>query len=76
MICRLFHEGITQLLDAPRLAQNVLPQALCLSNYVPNVITKLGQDGCLFVNQSVVKYFPPEIILPHEIKSVTGAGDW
>ncbi|KAG1149474.1 hypothetical protein G6F37_008457 [Rhizopus arrhizus] len=62
--------------NAPRLAQNVLPQALCLSNYVPNVITKLGQDGCLFVNQSVVKYFPPEIILPHEIKSVTGAGDW
>ncbi|CAO3665767.1 unnamed protein product [Rhizopus stolonifer] len=64
---------LSALIDAPRLAQTALPQALDLSNYIPNVITKLGEEGCLFVNSSVVQYFPPEKV--HEIKSVTGAGD-
>ncbi|KAG0168098.1 hypothetical protein DFQ30_005209 [Apophysomyces sp. BC1015] len=72
----------TALLDkrTPPLAQHVLPQALYLSNYIPNVITKLGEYGCLYVGRSEstrhIEYFPPEQIAPHEIKSVTGAGDW
>lgn len=49
-----------------------------MSNYIPNIITKLGEEGCLYVgrNNSVIQYFPPEFIEAHEIKSVTGAGDW
>jgi sugar/nucleoside kinase (ribokinase family) len=65
------------LLDAPRLAQSVLPNAIYLANYIPNIITKLGEEGCLYVgNNSVIKYFPPEFVQANEIKSVTGAGDW
>lgn len=54
----------------------MLSRAIYLSNYVPNVITKLGEEGCLYVGNSIVEYFPPESIDPAEIKSVTGAGDW
>lgn len=73
--------NLTFWLDAPQLAYSVLPHAIYLSNYIPNVVTKLGEQGCLYVGQnnagnSVVKYFSPEYIQPDEIKSVTGAGDW
>jgi sugar/nucleoside kinase (ribokinase family) len=54
----------------------VLPNAIYLANYIPNIITKLGEEGCLYVNNSVVEYFAPESIQANEIKSVTGAGDW
>jgi sugar/nucleoside kinase (ribokinase family) len=53
-----------------------------LANFIPNIVTKLGQDGCLYVGkhnnhtEAVVEYFPPEFIQANEIKSVTGAGDW
>ncbi|KAI8988777.1 hypothetical protein BDB01DRAFT_568025 [Pilobolus umbonatus] len=62
-------------LKGPKLAESILPYALFLSNYVPNVITKLGEEGCLFVNDSTIEYFSPEMIDPTDIKSVTGAGD-
>ncbi|ORE07589.1 Ribokinase-like protein [Rhizopus microsporus var. microsporus] len=61
--------------DLSPLATKTLPQAMCLSHFIPNVITKLGEEGCLYVGEAGIKYFPPETILPHEIKSVTGAGD-
>ncbi|KAI9247829.1 Ribokinase-like protein [Sporodiniella umbellata] len=64
---------LSALIDAPRLAQSVLPQALDLSNHVPNVFTKLGEEGCLFVSPSTIQYFPPE--KANNIQSVTGAGD-
>ncbi|KAF7728144.1 hypothetical protein EC973_006659 [Apophysomyces ossiformis] len=67
-------------IEIPPLAERVLPQALYLSNYIPNIVTKLGEYGCLLVARSdmtpVVRYFPPEPIEPKEIRSVTGAGDW
>ncbi|KAG2213520.1 hypothetical protein INT47_009194 [Mucor saturninus] len=71
---------VQQLKNAPQLAHSVLPHAIYLSNYIPNIVTKLGEQGCLYVGQtnaghSVVKYFSPEYIQPDEIKSVTGAGD-
>lgn len=74
----LFSYGVTNdiILDAPQLAHAVLPHAIFLSNYIPNIITKLGEQGCLFVNQKTVEYFSPEKIHSNEIKSVTGAGDW
>ncbi|ORE22282.1 Ribokinase-like protein [Rhizopus microsporus] len=61
--------------DLSPLAAKTLPQAMHLSHFIPNVITKLGEEGCLYVGEAGIKYFPPETILPHEIKSVTGAGD-
>ncbi|KAI9486582.1 MAG: Ribokinase-like protein [Benjaminiella poitrasii] len=65
-----------QLKNAPRLANSVLPHVIYLSNYIPNIITKLGEEGCLYVGRnSVIEYFPPEFIEANEIKSVTGAGD-
>ncbi|KAI8883667.1 Ribokinase-like protein [Backusella circina FSU 941] len=66
---------------APQLAYDTLPESLFLSNFIPNIITKLGQDGCLYVGkhskhrEAVIEYFPPEFIEAKEIKSVTGAGD-
>lgn len=61
--------------NAPQLANSVLPHAIFLSNYIPNIITKLGHEGCLFVSQSKIQYCSPELIEANEIKSVTGAGD-
>ncbi|GAA5810386.1 hypothetical protein MFLAVUS_003807 [Mucor flavus] len=65
--------------NAPQLVYSVLPHAIYLSNYIPNIVTKLGDQGCLYVKtsagNSVVKYFSAELIQPNEIKSVTGAGD-
>lgn len=58
--------------DAPQLANSVLPHAIFLSNYIPNIITKLGHEGCLFVSQSKIQYCSPELIEANEIKSVTG----
>ncbi|KAI7869978.1 Ribokinase-like protein [Spinellus fusiger] len=68
---------IWQKIDGPRVAQQMLPLATYLSHSIPNVITKLGEDGCLYVQNkaSHVAYFPPETVLPEQIKSVTGAGD-
>ncbi|KAI9020092.1 Ribokinase-like protein [Phycomyces nitens] len=63
----------------PDIVSRVLPMAHYLSHFVPNIITKLGEYGCLLVtnNQSHLhsQYFPPETIEPSAIKSVTGAGD-
>ncbi|CDH57494.1 indigoidine synthase a-like protein [Lichtheimia corymbifera JMRC:FSU:9682] len=67
---------------APRSAELVLPYGLHLSQWIPNVIIKLGEDGCLFVGRSdvsnqppVVQYFSPEKFDQTSIVSVTGAGD-
>ncbi|KAI7874978.1 Ribokinase-like protein [Lichtheimia hyalospora FSU 10163] len=67
---------------APRSAELVLPYSLHLSQWIPNVIIKLGEDGCLFVGRSnvskqppVVRYFSPEKFDQSTIISVTGAGD-
>ncbi|CAO3623225.1 unnamed protein product [Cunninghamella echinulata] len=66
----------------PPIINKVFPEAIYLSNYIPHIITKLGEDGCLYVgtcskneNKKITHYFPPEIINPDTIKSVTGAGD-
>lgn len=63
----------------PSLALRMLPHALELSNAIPHVITKMGEEGCLYVGRSeqvpVVKYFEPKHILPQDVTSVTGAGD-
>ncbi|KAI9307322.1 Ribokinase-like protein [Cunninghamella echinulata] len=66
----------------PSIVNKVFPEAIYLSNYIPHIITKLGEDGCLYVgtcskndNKKIAHYFPPEIINPDTIKSVTGAGD-
>lgn len=68
---------IFEKLDAPKLAQLALPNAFYLSQFIPNVITKLGEEGCLYVGKNaVVEYFPPELIQANEIVNVTGAGDW
>ncbi|KAI8150303.1 Ribokinase-like protein [Fennellomyces sp. T-0311] len=64
---------------APALAHRVLPYALHLSHMIPNVVTKLGEDGCLYTGRSkhsgqvFVQYFEPEKV--DNITSVTGAGD-
>jgi hypothetical protein len=63
-------------IDAPRLANSVLPHAIFLANYIPTIITKLGEEGCLVVSEKSIEYFSPEKIEANEIKSVTGAGDW
>ena len=61
----------------PRSVETVAPYAMFLSQYIPNIFTKLGEEGCLFVSKNaVIEYFSPEFIQEHEIKSVTGAGDW
>lgn len=67
---------------APRSAELVLPYGLHLSQWIPNVIIKLGEDGCLFVGRSnvsnrspVIRYFSPEQFDQTSIISVTGAGD-
>ena len=58
----------------------MLPHALHLSHMIPNVITKLGEDGCFYTgrspvtNEPIVHYFEPEKV--DDIVSVTGAGDW
>ncbi|KAI8391071.1 Ribokinase-like protein [Radiomyces spectabilis] len=65
--------------DAPSLAHRVLPQALYLSNYIPNILLKLGEHGCLYVakwrDAPIIQYFSPEKIAASDIKSVNGAGD-
>ncbi|KAI9323838.1 Ribokinase-like protein [Dichotomocladium elegans] len=67
---------------APRSAHEAIPHGLHLSNWVPNVITKLGQDGCVYIGRPqesgippVVQYVSPEPVDTANIKSVTGAGD-
>ncbi|KAL0094196.1 Ribokinase-like protein [Phycomyces blakesleeanus] len=70
---------VTATMTTPDIVEKVLPMAHYLSQFVPNIVTKLGEYGCLLVsnNKSHVhtQYFPPEIIDPTAIKSVTGAGD-
>ncbi|GAN06309.1 conserved hypothetical protein [Mucor ambiguus] len=62
--------------DAPKLAHLALPNACFLSQFIPNVITKLGEEGCLYVSKNAgVEYFTPESIHSNEIVNVTGAGD-
>ncbi|KAK4520028.1 uncharacterized protein ATC70_008156 [Mucor velutinosus] len=62
--------------NAPKLAHLALPDACFLSQFIPNVITKLGEEGCLYVSKNAgVEYFTPESIQPNEIVNVTGAGD-
>lgn len=64
---------------APSLALHMLPHALELSNAIPHIITKMGEEGCLYVGRNgevpTVEYFEPKHILSQDIKSVTGAGD-
>ncbi|CAO0802352.1 unnamed protein product [Mucor circinelloides] len=65
-----------KLKHAPRLAHLALSNASFLSQFIPNVITKLGEEGCLYVSKNAgVEYFAPESIQPNEIVNVTGAGD-
>ncbi|CAO3645341.1 unnamed protein product [Cunninghamella blakesleeana] len=63
----------------PSIVEKVFPEAIYLSNYIPHIITKLGEYGCLYINNNNNKltthYFSPEIINHDTIKSVTGAGD-
>ncbi|OBZ88768.1 hypothetical protein A0J61_03189 [Choanephora cucurbitarum] len=67
---------LNQLKGVPRSVETVAPYAMFLSQYIPNIFTKLGEEGCLFVSKNaVIEYFSPEFIQEHEIKSVTGAGD-
>ncbi|KAI8367734.1 Ribokinase-like protein [Blakeslea trispora] len=67
---------LNQLKNVPRSVETVAPYAIFLSQYIPNILTKLGEEGCLFVSKNaVIEYFSPEFIQEHEIKSVTGAGD-
>ena len=54
----------------------MLPHAIFMSHYIPNIVTKLGEEGCLFVSKERVQYYSPEVINAKDIKSVTGAGDW
>ncbi|KAI8096817.1 Ribokinase-like protein [Halteromyces radiatus] len=68
--------------NAPPIAHQTLPDALYLSNYIPHIITKLGEYGCLYVgpkqgqkHQKSMHYFTPEFLDPDTVKSVTGAGD-
>ncbi|OAC97857.1 hypothetical protein MUCCIDRAFT_168016 [Mucor lusitanicus CBS 277.49] len=62
--------------NAPTLAHLALPNACFLSQFIPNVITKLGEEGCLYVSKNAgAEYFAPESIEPNEIVNVTGAGD-
>ncbi|KAI8991113.1 hypothetical protein BDF20DRAFT_23389 [Mycotypha africana] len=61
--------------EATELAKSVYPYANFLTRFIPNVITKLGEEGCLWVGQESAHYFSPEVIQKDEIKSVTGAGD-
>ncbi|KAI9484635.1 Ribokinase-like protein [Zychaea mexicana] len=70
----------TLTVKGPALAQRVLPYALHLSHMIPHIITKLGEDGCLYTGRSsksgkaIVQYFEPEQV-DSSIISVTGAGD-
>ncbi|CAO3591153.1 unnamed protein product [Absidia cylindrospora] len=69
--------------NAPPLAHESLYNALYLSHYIPQVILKLGEYGCVYVGpsstsspqQRTAKYFSPEVLDPTTVKSVTGAGD-
>ncbi|KAL1934843.1 hypothetical protein VTP01DRAFT_7025 [Rhizomucor pusillus] len=74
----ILHHFATKV-KGPSLALRMLPHALELSNAIPHVITKMGEEGCLYVGRSeqvpVVKYFEPKHILPQDVTSVTGAGD-
>ncbi|KAI9264049.1 Ribokinase-like protein [Phascolomyces articulosus] len=73
------HDNDTMTPKAPALVDRVLPYAIHLSHMIPNVITKLGEEGCLYVGRSTrtrqvhVQYFEPEKV--DHIVNVTGAGD-
>lgn len=72
----------------PSTVEKVFSEAIYLSYYIPHIITKLGEDGCLYINNNSISqinnnnsnkimahYFSPELIDQGTIKSVTGAGD-
>ncbi|KAI8332451.1 Ribokinase-like protein, partial [Chlamydoabsidia padenii] len=63
--------------NAPPLAHQSLDNALYLSNYIPQIILKLGEYGCVYVSggDRSVRYYAPELLDPSTVKSVTGAGD-
>jgi sugar/nucleoside kinase (ribokinase family) len=65
---------------APGLAHDCLPNALYLSQYIPHIILKLGEYGCVYVGPSqdlekIAMHFAPESLDLSTVKSVTGAGD-
>ncbi|ORX46127.1 Ribokinase-like protein [Hesseltinella vesiculosa] len=61
----------------PLLAQQMLEPAWLLSHTIPHVITKLGDQGCLYVSHvtNAIAHLPAETVDPSTIQSVTGAGD-
>lgn len=63
--------------NAPPLAHQLLGNALYLSTYIPQIILKLGEYGCVFVSRSLktARYYPPERLDEATVRSVTGAGD-
>jgi sugar/nucleoside kinase (ribokinase family) len=63
--------------NAPPLAHQSLDNALYLASYIPHIVLKLGEYGCVFVSrtQKKVRYYPPELLDEATVKSVTGAGD-
>lgn len=63
-------------IDAPALANNVISKAIYLSNFIPHVVAKLGEESYLYVSRSHIEYFSPKAIRPEETKSATDAGDW
>ncbi|KAI7851841.1 Ribokinase-like protein [Circinella umbellata] len=75
----LSDEAYTLSIKAPAQVERMLPHALHLSHMIPNVITKLGEDGCFYTgrspttNEPFIYYFEPEEV--DHVVSVTGAGD-
>ncbi|KAI8340028.1 Ribokinase-like protein [Chlamydoabsidia padenii] len=66
--------------EAPILAHQCLDNALYLSHFIPHIILKLGEYGCVYVGLSnqqkpTVLYLAPEIMDVSTIKNATGAGD-
>ncbi|KAG2219736.1 hypothetical protein INT45_007775, partial [Circinella minor] len=75
----LSDEAYTLSIKAPAQVERMFPHALHLSHMIPNVITKLGEDGCFYTgrspttNEPFIHYFEPEEV--DHVISVTGAGD-